>query len=123
MRKVSPVSRSCQFLASCLPYLRKKILRGALTNGLDWIFILIKLNDDYDGASYKQSAVIRLRTAESLSGELAITEPWPDLIAAILLHWVGWILIGIIKLLTDWNARLKRALRTLEAMIGSNWSR
>lgn len=104
-------------------YLRKNILRGALTNGLDWIFLLIKLNDDYDGASYKQSAVIRLRTAESLSGELAITEPWPYLIAAILLHWVCWILIGIIKLLTHWNARLKRALQTLEAMIGSNWSR
>lgn len=99
-------------------YLRKKVLRGALTNGRDWIFLLIKLNDDYDGASYKQSSVIQLRTAESLSGQLAITEPWPDLIAAILSHWVSWILIS--KLLTDWDARLKRALQTLEAMIGLN---
>ena len=70
-------------------YLRKKVLRGALTNGRDWIFLLIKLNDDYDGASYKQSSVIELRTAASLSGQVSITEPWPDLIAAILLHWVS----------------------------------
>ena len=101
MRKASPVSRSRQFLTSrfrCGIYHRKKILRGALTNGLEWIFLLIKLNDDYDGASYKQSAVIELESARSLSGQVAITEPWPDLIAAILLHWVSWILISIIKL-------------------------
>ena len=94
MRKVSRVSGSCQFLGSrfrLVLYLRKKVLRGALTNGLDWIFLLIKFNADYDGASYKQSSVIRLRTAESLSGQVSITEPWPDLIAAILLHWVSWI--------------------------------
>ena len=101
-------------------YLRKKVLCGALTNGRDWIFLLIKLNDDYNGASYKQSSVIQLRTAESLSGQLAITEPWPDLIVAILLHWVSWILISMIKLLTDSDARLKRALQTLEVMIGLN---
>ena len=101
-------------------YLRKKVLRGALTNGHNWIFLLIKLNDDYDGASYQQSSVIQLRTAESLSGQLAVTEPWPDLIAAILLHWVSWILISIIKSWTDWDARLKRVLQTLEAMIGLN---
>ena len=70
-------------------YLRKKVLRGALTNGRDWIFLLIKLNDDYDGASYKQSSVIELRTTASLSGQVSIIEPWPDLIAGILLHWVS----------------------------------
>jgi hypothetical protein len=106
-------------------YLRKKILRGAPTNGRDWIFLLIKLNNYYDGASYKQSVVIRysLFGASGLGGQVAVNEPWPDLIAAILSHWVSWILISIIKLLTDWDARLKRALQTLEAMIGSNWSR
>ncbi|KAF8237674.1 hypothetical protein L208DRAFT_1421509 [Tricholoma matsutake] len=77
----------CEMYA-CGKLLQKKVLRGALTNGRDWIFLLIKLNDDYDGASYKQSSVIQLRTSESLSGQLAITEPWPDLIAAILSHWI-----------------------------------
>jgi hypothetical protein len=104
-------------------YLRKKILRGALTNGRDWIFLLIKLNDDYDGASYRQSSTIQLTATASPSGQLAMTEPWPDLIAAILSHWVSWTLISMIKLLTDWDARLKRALQTLKAMIGLNRSR
>ena len=83
----------------------------------------MRKDDDYDGASYKQSSVIRLRTAESLSGQLSIMKPWPDLITAIMLHWVSWIPISIIKLLADLDARLKRAVQTLEAMIGSNWSR
>jgi hypothetical protein len=72
----------------CTTYLRRKVLRGALTNGHDWIFLLIKLNDDYDGASYKQSAVIQLQTT-NINGQLVIPEPWPDLIAAILSHWVS----------------------------------
>jgi hypothetical protein len=70
-------------------------IRGALTNGRDWIFLLIKLNDDYDGAFYKQSD-------NSLDGRLVISEPWPDLILLLT--------ICVIELLVDWNARLKIAL-------------
>lgn len=77
----------CEMYA-CGKFLQKKILRGALTNGRDWIFLLIKLDDDYDGASYQQSAVVQLRTTESLDGQLVISGPWPDLIAAILSHWI-----------------------------------
>jgi hypothetical protein len=97
--KASPVSRSCQLLGSCfqlLVYLRKKVLRGALTNGRDWIFLLIKLTDDYDWAFYKQSGMVQLRTAEDLDGQLMIPGPWPDLIAAILSHWVSLMLICVI---------------------------
>ncbi|KAF8259133.1 hypothetical protein EI94DRAFT_1752402 [Lactarius quietus] len=58
---------------------RKKVLRAALTNGHEWIFLLIKLNDNYEGATFKQSAKVHLYPAES---------PWPDVIAGILLHWI-----------------------------------
>src|SRR5260370_30493678 len=106
MQKASPVSISCQLLGSCfqLPlYLRKKVLHGALTNGCDWIFLLIiNLNDDYDGGFYKQSDMVQLRTMKSFDGWLVIPGPWPDLITAILLHWVHLMLICIIELLIDW---------------------
>jgi len=73
---------------------RKKVLCGTLTNGHDWIFLLIKLNDNYNEASYMQSDVVSM-PGKSPDGEL-ILGPWPDLIAAILLHWVRLILIHVI---------------------------
>ena len=106
-----------------LHYLRKKVLRGALTNGRDWIFLLIKLNDNYDGASYKQSVIVKLRNTQGLDNQPIISEPWPDLIAAILSHWVSLMIIRMIELLIDWDARLKIALWTWEMMIGLKWCR
>ena len=59
----------------------------------DWIFLLINLNDDYDGASNKASNklsdVVQFRTMESLDGQLVISGPWLDLITAILSHRVS----------------------------------
>ena len=78
-------------------HLRKKILCGAccgvLTNGYNWIFIIVKLNNDYNGGSYNHSAVVKIRTLESFDGQVVISKPWPDLIADILSHWVSLILI------------------------------
>ncbi len=85
-----------------LQYLRKKVLRGALTNGRDWIFLLVKLNDNYDGASYKQSTVVKFGTAEGPDGQVVVLEPWPNVIAAILVDWVSLMLICKIELLINW---------------------
>ncbi|KIJ51002.1 hypothetical protein M422DRAFT_204014 [Sphaerobolus stellatus SS14] len=73
---------------ACGKLLQKKVLRGALTNGRDWIFLLMKFNDNYDGASYMHSPVIQLTTTKDLNGRVVISEPWPNLIAAILLYWI-----------------------------------
>jgi hypothetical protein len=72
---------------------RKKILRGALTNGHDWIFLLLKFNNDDDGASYSQSDVIQMYVTRSRNDPPVVRHPEPDMIAAILLHWVSPILI------------------------------
>ena len=94
MWKASPVSRSCQVhVSNLLLYLRTKVLRSALTNGHEWIFLLIKFNENYDGASYKQSTVVQFGTMQSPDGQMMIPGPWPDLIAAILSHWVSLMLI------------------------------
>ena len=66
----------------------------------DWIFLFVKLNNNYDRASYKQSSVVnfssymqssigQLRTIESPIGQVVISKPWPDLIAGILVFWVS----------------------------------
>jgi hypothetical protein len=36
-------------------YHGKQVVRGALTNGREWIFLILKLNDDRNGASFMQS--------------------------------------------------------------------
>jgi len=76
----------CEIYA-CGQFLQKKVLRGALTNGRNWIFLLVKFNDNYDGASYKQSSIVQLEQRRSIDGQVVIPKPWPDLIAAILVDW------------------------------------
>ncbi|KDR80138.1 hypothetical protein GALMADRAFT_242390 [Galerina marginata CBS 339.88] len=73
--------------------LQRKFLRGALTNGREWIFLLIKFNDDYEGASYMQSALIEFRSLRDFDGRVEAATPWPDVIAAILSDWASFILI------------------------------
>ena len=91
-----------------LQYLRKKVLRGALTNGYDWVFILVKLNDNYDGASYKHSIPVNFSTTASPDGQVVIPKPWPDVIAGILVYWVSLMLICKIDSLINWMLDRKR---------------
>jgi hypothetical protein len=36
--------------------------KNLLTNGHDWIFLPVKLNNNYEWASYQQSSVVQLPT-------------------------------------------------------------
>jgi hypothetical protein len=66
--------------------LRKKVVHGAVTNGHQWFFILVKINDNYEGASFRYSVPIQI--GGYLYDHGIPNKSWPDLIAAILLHWV-----------------------------------
>ncbi|KAE9401740.1 hypothetical protein BT96DRAFT_817563 [Gymnopus androsaceus JB14] len=80
----------CQLYASSKHYSRKDTVCGALTNGHEWMFILLSLNKDGNGASYKLSTLIQYTVAnDSLDacGDLKPAHPWPDIIAGILLDW------------------------------------
>ncbi|KAH9005735.1 hypothetical protein EDB86DRAFT_2795562, partial [Lactarius hatsudake] len=65
-------------------HLRTYTLRGALTDGHSWIFIIIKLNSDGNGARYRSSTPIRFQKGQSLQ----LQPPWPDVLTGILLHWI-----------------------------------
>lgn len=77
----------CEMYA-CGKYLQKKVIRGALTNGREWIFIFMEFNDNYYGASYQRSNVVKFETTTDSDGQLVIPGLWPDIIAAILSHWI-----------------------------------
>ncbi|CAA7260785.1 unnamed protein product [Cyclocybe aegerita] len=83
------VPQAADELYECAKRLDKKIIRGALTSGEDWIFLHLKMNDDGNGASYHYSERLRLYKAQTnLAADVEISRPWPDLIAAILSSWI-----------------------------------
>jgi hypothetical protein len=59
-------------------------LHSALTNGRAWVFIIILLNPDSNGAKYQHSIPI----AFCSDNPPHILKPWPDVLAGILFHWV-----------------------------------
>ncbi|KAG1839363.1 hypothetical protein F4604DRAFT_1994211 [Suillus subluteus] len=73
----------CKMYA-CSKYLQTKVIRDALTNRCEWIFIFIKFNDNHDGASYQRSNIVKFNTMSDSDGQLVIPGSWPDIIAAIL---------------------------------------
>lgn len=61
-------------------------LRGVLTNGMSWMFLILALNHNEDGATYQYSKLVTLQPDE----HLGVARPWPDVVAGILLHWVSY---------------------------------
>jgi len=70
-------------------YVRKDICRGALTNGTEWIFLILYLNANGEGATYKQSPLVALTYETRVFDSSRIKEPGPDVIAGILSCWVS----------------------------------
>jgi hypothetical protein len=71
----------------CRSLSRKDILRGALTDGHQWILLILYLNKE-GGATFKQSEPIYIRTV-GLTDHVEVQKPGPDVIAGILSHWVN----------------------------------
>jgi len=69
---------------ACAKDLEIDTLRGALTTGNIWIFIIIVLNHDGNGATYRWSSPIKFQCG--ITSE--IVKPWPDVLTGILLHWI-----------------------------------
>lgn len=82
------ITQAVYEMYSCGRYLQKKLVRGALTNGREWIFILVKFNDNHDGASYQRSNIVKFDIADDSDGQLVIPGSWHDIIAAILSQWI-----------------------------------
>ncbi|KAH9082224.1 hypothetical protein EDB83DRAFT_2513008 [Lactarius deliciosus] len=76
------ISQAIGEMYLCLKSIEKDILRGALTNGLEWIFMVVARNPDGNGAKYKRSVPVMFDRPPQIGGM------WPDLVAGILSHWV-----------------------------------
>ena len=64
---------------------RKKIIRGAVSDGYEWAFIILELNENGKGGFYRTAQPISIGSRRPGS----IENPWPDVVAgSILAHWV-----------------------------------
>jgi len=86
---------------ACAKHLKIGILRGALTDGHKWIFIIIVLNHDGKGAKYRWTSPIEFQWGMPSQ----IVKPWPDVLAGILLHWIENSFVDIGS--DDWFGSLK----------------
>ncbi|KAG5650126.1 hypothetical protein H0H81_000599 [Sphagnurus paluster] len=71
---------------ACAKRLNKTIIRGALTNGIEWIFMVLVLDQDGDGGKYFESEHIKLRRLADEGGE--VSREASSLIAAVIAYWI-----------------------------------
>jgi hypothetical protein len=79
--------RNLVYISNRSFYHRKDVIRGALTRGDEWMFFVLIINDNGDGAKYWQSEELSF-LARSPGTRVTIEAPWPDIVAGILAHWV-----------------------------------
>ncbi|KAF8327639.1 hypothetical protein F5887DRAFT_1083685 [Amanita rubescens] len=77
----------CEMYA-CAKQLEKNIIRGAVTDGHNWIFLVLKMESNGDGAIYAQSLQrTRLMTVVP-PGDEEISRTMCDVIAGIIGYWI-----------------------------------
>jgi len=64
----------------------RDIIRGALSDGYEWIFVILYCKKNGSGGTYRLSPRIRLETTGEYPGQFL--PDFPDIIAGILTHWV-----------------------------------
>ena len=75
----------------------KRIARGALTNGHEWIFVILYLNEDGVGigGTYATSPPIKIQVSESYP--FRVLSPGPDIVVGILADWVRRIVFPLVS--------------------------
>jgi len=82
------VPQAVSEMHACAKKLGKRIIRGALTQGQDWIFIVLRMNDDGFGAEYAESGVIGLMD-RGLLGNSVVSLPGCIMLAGIISYWIS----------------------------------
>jgi len=65
---------------------RAKIVRGAISNGYKWVFVILQLDENGKGGGYKISPEIAIDFERNFPNH--VSGRGPDIIAGILAHWV-----------------------------------
>lgn len=82
------VPQAVSEMFTCATKLGKKFVRGVLTNGHNWIFLVLRVKDDGTGAEYAESEAICLMGA-GRQGTLVVSPDVCSLLAGIIAHWAS----------------------------------
>ena len=74
-----------RFLTACSWY-NVQIVRGAISNGREWAFILLRLNENGKGGTYEVSPPTAIAFGSDYPNH--VTNCGPDIVAGVLAHWV-----------------------------------
>lgn len=66
----------------------KRYIRGALTSGYEWLFLVLAVDPDGRRGSYRISPRPHSVAPQDTGGDLIISDQMPDMIAGILATWV-----------------------------------
>ncbi|PPQ74069.1 hypothetical protein CVT26_006950 [Gymnopilus dilepis] len=84
-RLVNHVPQAVSEMYAFAKHMEKRLIRGAVTNGHEWIFLVVKLNEDGNGAQYAESDLL------SVVGGIvsqSIQEEAVSLLSAIVAYWM-----------------------------------
>jgi hypothetical protein len=67
---------------------RKTHIQGTLTNGYEWLFLVLSVNANGEGASYRISDCAYSAAPQQTLVSMVIPDLPPDMIAGVLASWV-----------------------------------
>ncbi|KAF5328445.1 hypothetical protein D9619_013270 [Psilocybe cf. subviscida] len=82
---LSHVPQALAEMCMCARTAGKKVIRGALTNGHTWIFLIVKFGDK--GISYSRTEPITMINVNAEIQKVTVSEYAVALISSILAHW------------------------------------
>ena len=94
---------------------RGNIILGAVSNGLRWKFITLHLNENGKGGGYKVSPTVTIESEPKYP--FHVISPRPDIVAAILAHWVRHFLLSQWCMLTN----MPQAPRCYSGLDKNDW--
>jgi hypothetical protein len=87
LEQVSYVFNYSENVQPELPSFRKDFVRGALTNGQEWIFIILEMNPDGSGAKYLVSNPVSI--IETMVDRTQVSHSACRTIPGIIAHWAS----------------------------------
>ena len=94
-------------------------MRGTLTNGYKWLFVVLTLNTNGDGATYSTSPCLHSVAPQDGGADMIVPEKVTDLIAEFFL--LGYVSATSYIFLCAHSIRSNVAVKVLGRMIGLRW--
>jgi len=81
------VAQAVAEMFACAKKLQKRIIRGVLSDGQNWIFLIMRMNADGNGARYAESEMVCLMSTGDL-GNPIVSHTVCTMLSGIIAYWI-----------------------------------